>query len=240
VCISVADKGIFIMADNYQQISKQQNNTEVPATAAMRQQGAEAVRQGAQAMQQGVHATSEAVRRAGDVTAEAAQRGGQAGAEAVQRAGDAASETMRRSAEAFTASQRQLVQKAAQQSEEMGRKVAQAAQGITEDLRAFMTLPNAANGGLQDLRQSVTGLIEGVVRTNLRATQELLQLANPSAFVELQQRFMREYLDVLMQGTATLVRATRRTADETLRPLEQQIAQRQQANQSQRYQYAAE
>ncbi len=34
-----------------------------------------------------------------------------------------------------------------------------------------------------------------------------------------------------MQGTATLVRATRRTADETLQPLEQQIEQRrQQAN----------
>jgi len=224
------------MADNYQQISKQQNDQ---ASAAARQ-SVEAVRQGAQAMQQGVHTTNEAVRGVGAVAAEAAHHSGQAGAEAVQRAGDAASETMRRSAEAFTANQHQLVQKAAQQSEEMSRKVAQAAQGITEDLRAFMTLPNAAKGGLQDLQQSVTGLIEGVVRTNLRTTQELLQLANPSAFVELQQRFMREYLDVLMQGTTTLVRATRRTADETLRPLEQQIAQRRQANQSERYQYAAE
>jgi len=80
------------------------------------------------------------------------------------------------------------------------------------------------------------------VRTNLRATQELFQLANPSAYIELQQRFVREYLDTLMQGTATLVRATRRTADETLRPLEQQIEQRRQANQNQGqgYRYAAE
>jgi hypothetical protein len=78
------------------------------------------------------------------------------------------------------------------------------------------------------------------MRANLRATEELLQLANPSAFVELQQRFMREYLDVMMQGAMTLVSATRRTADETLRPLEQQIEQRRQVNQSRRHQYAAE
>ena len=45
----------------------------------------------------------------------------------------------------------------------------------------------------------------------------------------------------MMQGTATLVRATRRTADETLRPLEQQIEQRRhQSNQGQQYQNAAE
>ena len=109
-----------------------------------------------------------------------------------------------------------------------------------------MLLPNSAQGGLQDLQQSVTGLVEGVVRTNLRATQELFQLANPAPYIELQQRFAREYLDALMQGTATLVRATRRAAEETLRPLEQQIEQRRRqqraANQGegQRYQHAAE
>jgi hypothetical protein len=223
-----------LMADN-----NPASNIPVPASSAARQQGAEAIRQGAQAAQQGGQAASEALRRAGDVTAEAAQGSGRAGAEAVQRAGDVASETMRRGAETFAESQRQVIQKAAQQFEEVSRKVAQAAQGTTEDLRTFLTLPHAAKGGLQDLQQGVTGLIEGVVRTNLQATQELLQLANPSAFVELQQRFVREYLDMLMQNTATIVHAIRRTADETLRPLEQQIVQRQ-ANQSQRYQHAAE
>jgi hypothetical protein len=147
---------------------------------------------------------------------------------------------MFRGTEAFADSQRQFVQNASKQFEEMSHKVAQAAQGATEGLRAFMMLPNAANGGLQDLSQSMAGLVDGVIRTNLRATEELLQLANPSAFVELQQRFMREYLDVMMQGAMTLVSATRRTADETLRPLEQQIEQRRQANQNQRHQHAAE
>jgi hypothetical protein len=85
-----------------------------------------------------------------------------------------------------------------------------------------MALPNAAQGGLRDLQQGVTGLVEGVVQTNLRAAQELFRLANPAPFVELQQRFAREYTDALLRNSATLVRAVRRTADETLRPLEEQ------------------
>ena len=88
-------------------------------------------------------------------------------------------------------------------------------------------------------------MFEGVVQTNLRAAQELFRLANPAPFVELQQRFAREYTDTLVQNGATLVRAMRRTADETLRPLEQQIErqQREQANENQgpsRFQTAAE
>jgi hypothetical protein len=93
------------------------------------------------------------------------------------------------------------------------------------------------------MQQGVTGLVEGVVQTNLRAAQELFRLANPAPFVELQQRFAREYTDTLLRNSATLVRAMRRTADETLRPLEQQIErqQREQANQGgQGFQTAAE
>ena len=92
------------------------------------------------------------------------------------------------------------------------------------------------------LQQGVTGLVEGVVQTNLRAAQELFRLANPAPLVELQQRFAREYTDMLLRNSATLVRAMRRTADETLRPPEQQIAQqREQANQGgQGFQTAAE
>jgi len=78
----------------------------------------------------------------------------------------------------------------------------------------------------------MAGLVEGVVQTNLRATQELFRLTNPTAIIEMQQRFARDYMDTVMQGTATLVRAVRRTADETLHPLEAQVAQRRQAHQS--------
>ena len=79
----------------------------------------------------------------------------------------------------------------------------------------------------------------------MRAAQELFRLANPAPVVELQQRFAREYTDTLVRNSATLVRAMRRTADEALRPLEQQIEQQQReaANQNQgssRFQTAAE
>ena len=105
-------------------------------------------------------------------------------------------------------------------------------------MRQLMSLPNAAEGGLRDLQQGVTGLVEGVVQTNLRAAQELFRLANPAPVVELQQRLAREYTDTLLQNSAVLVRAVRRTADETLRPLEEQIRQREQGGQG--FQKAAE
>ena len=124
--------------------------------------------------------------------------------------------------------QRQIAQDAAQRFEEVSRKVAEAARGTSENVRQLMALPNAAEGGLRDLQQGMVGLVEGVVQTNLRAAQELFRLANPAPIMELQQRFMREYTDTLLRNSATLVRATRRTADETLRPLEEQIEQQQQ------------
>ncbi len=204
-----------------------------------------AVRRSAEDLQQGGRAFGEALRQNAEAGADVARRGTEAGAEAMRRAGDAANETARRGAQAVVESQRQIAQDAAQRFEEVSRKVAEAARGTTENVRQLMSLPNAAEGGLRDLQQGVTGLVEGVVQTNLRAAQELFRLANPAPLVELQQRFAREYTDTLLRNSATLVRAVRRTADETLRPLEQQIEQqrREQANQNQgpsRFQTAAE
>jgi CBS domain-containing protein len=101
-----------------------------------------------------------------------------------------------------------------------------AVQDTAEGLRTWMTMPNLATGGLQEVQHGLASLVEGVVRTNLRATQELFRLADPAAVVELQRRFAREYLDVLMAGSASFVRAARRTADQALQPLEQQIERR--------------
>ena len=191
-------------------------------------------RAAADAIQQGGRATGDALRQGAEATADVARRGSEAGAENIRRAGEVASETTRRGAQAVVESQRQIVQDAAQRFEEVSRKIAEATQGTTENVRRLMALPNAAEGGLRDLQQGVTGLFEGVVRTNLRVAQELFRLSNPAPFVELHQRFVREYTDALVQNGATLVRAVRRTADETLRPLEEQIRQREQ------YQNAAE
>jgi hypothetical protein len=190
------------------------------------------VRQGAEAVQTSAQVTSDAVRRGGEFAAETTGRGGEAGAEAVSRTGRVVGEAVRRRTQDLAQSQQQIVQNAAQQFEELGRKVAQAAQDTNEDVRSLMALPGAARGGLQDLQQGVTGFVEGVVRTNLRAAQELFRLANPGAYVELQHRFVREYLDTLVENSVTLVRAVRRTADETLGPLEQQLKERQSARQN--------
>ena len=226
---------------------KQDTKPDEQAARSSVQAGSDAARQGAEAAQQGGRAASEALRRGGEFTAAATRHGAEAGAETARRAGDAASEMVRRGGQDVAESQRQFVQDAAERFEEVSRKVAQAVQGTTEDVRTLMALPNAAQGGLQDLQESVTGLVEGVVQTNLRATQELFRLANPSAVVELQQRFVREYVDVLMQSSATLIRAVRRTADQTLGPIEEQIEQRRQARRGeqhrrseQHYQNAAE
>ncbi len=196
-----------------------------------------AARKSTEAVQQGGRATGDALRQNAEATADVARRGSEAGAENIRRAGEMASETTRRGAQAVVESQRQIAQDAAQRFEEVSRKIAEATQGTTENVRRLMALPNAAEGGLRDLQQGVTGLFEGVVQTNLRVAQELFRLANPAPLVELQQRFVREYTDTLVRNGATLVRAVRRTADETLRPLEEQIRQREQ---SERYQNAAE
>jgi hypothetical protein len=197
-----------------------------------------AVRRSAEAVQQSGRAMGDALRQNAEVGADVARRGTEAGTDAARRASEAAGETARRGAPAVAEAQRQIAQDAARRFEEVSRKVAEAAKGTTENVRQLMALPNAAEGGLRDIQHGVTGLVEGVVQTNLRAAQELFRLANPAPIVELQQRFAREYTDTLMQNSATLVRAMRRTADEALRPLEEQIRQREQGGQ--RFQNAAE
>jgi CBS domain-containing protein len=84
---------------------------------------------------------------------------------------------------------------------------------------------------MRDLQQALSDLVEGVARTNLRAIEELVRLANPSGAIALQQRFIRDYLDALVEGGASILRATRRTAEETLRPLERRLEEQQRRRQ---------
>ena len=204
--------------------SNTQVNTGTAAWAETRAAG-----ESAEAIKQTGNIGSEATRRNAEAVAAVSQEGAKASADALQRANERTSETMRRTAQVVAEGQRQIAQEAAKKLEDASHKMAHAAQDTSESVRKLMTLPRAAEGGLNDLRQSMVGLVDGVVQTNMRAAQEMFRLANPAAMVELQQRFIREYMDALMQGTATLVRAVRRTADETLPPLEAQIQQRQQA-----------
>ena len=90
-----------------------------------------------------------------------------------------------------------------------------------------MQLPSVASGGLQQISANFSTAVERVVQTNLRATQELFRMAGPTAMAELQQRFIRDYLDALLQGSTAIVRAVRQSAEQTLEPLEQRMAQHQ-------------
>lgn len=194
----------------------------------------QAVHRETAAAQGGAHVVGEAARRGADATADVTRQGAKAGVEAIRRASETANETVRRSTQALAEGQRQIAQDTAQTLEAVSRKVAEAAQGASEDVRHLLTLPHAAEGGLRDMQQGVAGLVEGVVQTNLRMTKELFRFSNPTAVVEMQQRFAQEYMDTLLQGTAAMLRAIRRTADETLRPIEAQAGQRQQARGGQR------
>jgi CBS-domain-containing membrane protein len=64
------------------------------------------------------------------------------------------------------------------------------------------------------------------METNMRFADELLRRTGPSAVVDLQRQFLREYFDALAQGGTLLLRAARQAAEESLRPLEQQMQQR--------------
>ena len=199
-------------------------------------------RQAAEAVQTSGRAASDAVRRGSEFAVDATRRVGEVGADAMNRSGQVGSESIRQGTQDLAETQQQIIQNAAERFEQFSREVAQAVQGTSEDVRSLMTLPDTARGGLQDLQRGMTGLIEGVVRTNLQATQEFARLANPAGYVELQYRFARQYLDTLIENSVTLVRAVRRTADETLGPLEQQLQQRRSAHQDedQAYRRAAE
>ena len=238
MCVSSDEKEYAVTDNGFHDRGLHNERAGAGAAARSAARIANAVRQGATAMQQNGHAASSALRRGVAASAEVTRQGTEAGVEATRRTGEAAGEIMRRSTQAVAEGQRQIAQEAAQTFQDVSRKVAQAAQATSEETRRLATLPQAAEGGLRDLQQGMAGLVEGIVQTNLRATHELFRLMSPAAAIELQQRFVREYLDTVMQGTTILVRAVRRTADETLHPLEAHAAQRRQPHRG--YRTAAE
>lgn len=179
-----------------------------------------------EAAQQGGHAAGEVGRQGASLTADVTQRSTEAAGAAIRRAGEATNESLQRNTKAIADGHRQIVQDSAQRVEQMSQKLMETARGTSKNISQLFALPGTAEGGLRDMQNSLAGMVEGVVQTNLRATQELFRLSNPVAVIELQQRFLGAYMDALMQGTTALVRAIRRTADETLPSLEAQVAQR--------------
>jgi hypothetical protein len=75
------------------------------------------------------------------------------------------------------------------------------------DTDSHMTLTFMAPESLKDLQSFMAGLVEGVVRTNLRLARDMFQVQSPVAFAELYQRFMVEYFAAFQLGATALARA---------------------------------
>ena len=144
----------------------------------------------------------------------------------MQRGGEAMSEMARSVTQTLAEGGRQIAEGAARGMEESVERTAEAIRRMAHDISRLAMMPRTAGGGLQDMQDAMSQLMNGVMRTNLRMTQEVFRRANPGAVVELQGSLMREYLEAMVEGGATMLRATRRTADEALRPLEEQMERR--------------
>src|SRR4029078_1070333 len=68
------------------------------------------------------------------------------------------------------------------------------------------------------------------MEVNLRTTEQLFRTSGPVALLELQHRFAQQYLHALLEGSTTVVRAVRQTAEQTLPPLERRMSEREHQN----------
>jgi CBS domain-containing protein len=199
-----------------------------PAAQAARSAGQaaqETAQRGAEAMERGGGRGAHGVRRASEVGGEMVRHTADAGAESMRHLSAAAGEAMQRGAQAAAEGQRNIVRRAAEQWEEMGTRMAMALQESARDVRALL-MPGFGDGSMEEVRESVTGLVEGVLRTNMRMVEELFRRTSPANVIDLQRRFGAEYLDTMLQSSAIMLRAARRATEDALRPLEERVEQR--------------
>ena len=161
------------------------------------------------------------IEQANRSTSETIRRGSEASAETVRHLGLAAGETARRTGENYAGAQQEFMETASRHFEQTISRLTGAMQDSAREWRTFMQLPNVAGEGLWELQRSLNGAVEQVFRTNLRASQEILRMVSPATVAELQQRFVRDYLSALLEGSAGVIRAVRLTAEQTLEPLEE-------------------
>jgi CBS domain-containing protein len=213
-------------ADRRAQATAAQATTQPPQQAAT--QASEAQRSAVGAAQgvaaQGAGATQQAARQMGTVMRQSSG----AAAEITEAGAQFGAETARRSGHTLADGQRQIIEEIAGRFERMAQRLAQAMQESSADLRVLTVPSPAAAENLRELQEGMAGFVSGVVQSHMRATSEFFRLADPAAVFDLQRRFMREYLDNLMQGTGAFLRVSRQHAEDTLRPLESHIEQRQQ------------
>jgi hypothetical protein len=112
-------------------------------------------------------------------------------------------------------------------------RMAQVLHETAQDWRTLMQLTGVGGGRLQDVALIVSNAVERVMEVNLRAIEQLFRMSRPVALLELQQRFAQQYLHALLEGSTTVVRAVRQTAEQTLQPLERRISEREHQQQRQ-------
>jgi hypothetical protein len=69
------------------------------------------------------------------------------------------------------------------------------------------SLPSPSKNVLRDLDHSLADLVTTVVRTNLRASQDVLGVSTPGELAALQQRFICDYMEALLLGSIQLISA---------------------------------
>ncbi|WP_448205840.1 CBS domain-containing protein [Azospirillum sp. sgz302134] len=171
---------------------------------------------------------SEATRSGTQTEAEALRDGGQVigrtlqeSAQAAQRSMEAGGQTARRSLESVGQGAQHLAEAGADQFERLGDMMADTLRDAAESARLMVSFSTFTNEGLRGMQQAASSLLERIVQTNIRAMQELVQQANMGGMASWQQRFIREYLQAMTQGSAEMVRAAQQLANEAVRPLEQ-------------------
>jgi hypothetical protein len=94
--------------------------------------------------------------------------------------------------------------------------------GLVEEAAAGMrqlmaASPGPGTGGpqAQDAQRAMSRLFEGVMATNKRFADALLDRAEPGPAVELQRRFVGEWFDALAQGGTVLLRAAEQAAEQS-------------------------
>lgn len=122
-------------------------------------------------------------------------------------------EMLKENMEVVSEGQREFMTKAAQSFEGAARNLTGASEN-GEKIQHLMSVPSVAEGGLQDMQRSLTGLVEGVMRTNLRIAQKVFLVRSPKECIELQQQFVREYLDGLLYGFAMLANVIQRASND--------------------------
>jgi CBS domain-containing protein len=159
-----------------------------------------------------------------DRTAGTMRQAAQAGSDMLRRSTDVAN----RGFEAATEGQRRLLGNGAEQAGRMGDLMAQAAnilsgtaQETSGDVQALMMSTRAAAQRMQDAQRAWLEFLTRNVQASARLPQDLIRCRSVQDLAEVQSRFVRESVSVLIDGSAEILRATGRAAEDALRPLEE-------------------